>query len=554
MRVNGAAAAAWRMPMIFDWTNPYRTIRTPLFARNIVSTSHPLAAQAGIRMLLAGGNAVDAALAAAAMLTVVEPVNNGLGSDAFAILWDGKQLHGLNASGPSPAAWTPEYFRRRHGEEGNGFVKIPERGWDTVTVPGAVAAWGALHGRFGSLPLGDILAPALEAAERGSAVPPVVAAKWAAAAPLLKGYPGWAQTFLPNGRAPAVGEKFVFPGAARLLRALAQNGVREFYEGRVAGSIAAWAKETGGSLALEDLRAFRPEWVQPLSLEYHGYELHEIPPNSQGISALIALGLLRHFDLPSLGPDSPQSQHLQIEAMKLAFADIWRHLGDPRSMRVTAEQMLDPAYLAGRARLIDPRKASFHGPGAFPSGGTVYLAAADEKGLMVSYIQSNYMDFGSGVVVPEYGISLQNRGSAFSADPASANAPGPGKRPCHTIIPAFLTEKGRPRMSFGVMGADVQPQGHVQTVVRMIDYRQQPQAACDAPRFKVNRDFSVNLESRADPALKAALEGMGHTIRLDDVYHGESGAGQFIWRLSENPEQGYVAASDTRRDGCACGF
>jgi gamma-glutamyltranspeptidase/glutathione hydrolase len=540
--------------MTFDWTNPYRTIRTPLFARNVVSTSHPLAAQAGVRMLLAGGSAVDAALAAAAMLTVVEPVNNGLGSDAFAILWDGKQLHGLNSSGPSPAAWNLEYFRRRHGEEGNGFVKIPERGWDTVTVPGAVAAWGALHERFGVLPFGDILAPAVEAAERGIAVPPVVAAKWASAAPVLAGYPGWAQTFLPGGRAPRIGEKFLFPGAANLLRTVAKGGVREFYEGRVAESIVAWAEETGGSLALEDLRGFHPEWVQPLSMEYHGYELWEIPPNGQGIAALIALGLLKHFDLPSLGPDSPESQHLQIEAMKLAFADIRRYVGDPGSMGVTAEQMLDPLYLAERAKLIDPRKAAFHGPGLFPSGGTVYLAAADENGMMVSYIQSNYMDFGSGVVVPEYGISLQNRGTGFSADPASVNVVGPAKRPYHTIIPAFLTQGGRPRMCFGVMGADVQPQGHIQTAVRMIDYRQQPQAACDAPRFKVNRDFSVNLESRADPALKPALEAMGHTIRVDGIYHGESGAGQFIWRLSEDPEQGYVAASDTRRDGCACGF
>jgi gamma-glutamyltranspeptidase/glutathione hydrolase len=540
--------------MPFDWTNPYRTLRTPLFARNVVSTSHPLAAQAGIRMLLAGGNAVDAALAAAAMLAVAEPVSNGLGSDAFAILWDGKQLHGLNSSGPSPAAWSLEYFRRRHGEERDGLARIPERGWDTVTVPGAVAAWGALHGRFGSLPFGDILAPAMEAAERGIAVPPAVAAQWAAAVPLLRGCPGWARTFMPGGRAPAVGEKFVFPGAACLLRAIAGGGAREFYEGRVAEAIAAWAGETGGSLTLEDLRAFRPEWVRPLAMEYHGYELHEIPPNSQGMAALLALGILKHFDLPSLGPDSPESQHLQIEAMKLAFADIRRHVGDPASMDLAPERLLDPDYLAGRAGLIDPRRASFHGPGAFPSGGTVYLAAADERGMMVSYIQSNYMGFGSGVVVPEYGISLQNRGCGFSADPKSPNALGPGKRPYHTIIPAFLTQNGRPRMSFGVMGADVQPQGHVQTAIRMIDYRQQPQAACDAPRFKVNRDFSVTLEARADPALKSALEAMGHAIRVDDVYHGESGAGQFIWRLSEDPEQGYVAASDSRRDGCACGF
>jgi gamma-glutamyltranspeptidase/glutathione hydrolase len=538
----------------FVWTNPYRTIRTPLFARNVVSTSHPQAATAGVRMLLAGGNAVDAALAAAATLTVVEPVYNGLGSDAFAVLWDGRQLHGLNASGPAPAAWTLDHFRRRHGEDGNGSAKIPVRGWDTVTVPGAPAAWGALHERFGSLPFADILAPAVEAAERGIVVPPVVAAKWAEAVPLLKEYPGWAQTFMPFGHTPEVGEKFVFPGAAKLLRLLAQGGVREFYEGKAAEALIAWSDKTGGSLVADDLRAFRPAWVTPLSVEYRGFELHEIPPNGQGIAALSALGILRHFDLSALKPDSPESRHLQIEALKLAFADVRRHVADPKSMRVTPGELLDPAYLARRAALIDPRRASFYGPGAFPSGGTVYLAAADEKGMMVSFIQSNFMGFGSGVVEPEYGISLQNRGTAFSGDPSSPNVAAPGKRPFHTIIPAFLTEGGKPRMSFGVMGGEVQPQGHVQTLVRMLDYRQQPQAACDAPRFKINVDFSVNIESRDDPELRAALEAMGHTVRIDAVYHGESGAGQFIWRLSDDPDLGYVAASDTRRDGCACGF
>ncbi|MDR2572843.1 MAG: gamma-glutamyltransferase family protein [Desulfovibrio sp.] len=540
--------------MAFDWTNPYRTIRAPVFARNVVATSQPLAAQAGLRMLLDGGNAVDAILAAAAMLTIVEPVSNGLGGDAFAILWDGQRLHGLNSSGTAPAAWNPEFFRRRHGEDDRGFAKIPLRGWDTVTVPGAVAAWEALHERFGVLPLRRILEPAASVAERGVTVTPITATQWESADPGLRDQPGWAQTFMPGGRAPKAGEKFVFPGAGRLLRHLAEKGLREFYDGAVAEAVGAWAKKTGGALTAEDMCGFRPEWVEPISVEYRGYELHEIPPNGQGIAALMALGILRHFDLASLGPDSPQSQHLQIEAMKLAFADIRRYVGDPKTMTVTPRQMLDPDYLALRAKSIDHRRASFPGPGLFPSGGTVYLTAADEKGMMVSFIQSNYMGFGSGVVEPEYGISLQNRGTGFSADPASANVVAPGKRPFHTIIPAFLTQSGKPRMSFGVMGADVQPQGHVQTLIRMVDYRQQPQAACDAPRFKINRDFSVNIESRAHPSLPSALENMGHKIHIDPVYHGESGSGQFIWRLSDDPGHGYVAASDTRRDGCACGF
>ncbi|MDR2744909.1 MAG: gamma-glutamyltransferase family protein [Desulfovibrio sp.] len=540
--------------MPFDWTNPYRTIRTPVFARNVVATSHPLAAQAGLRMLLDGGNAVDAILAAAAALTVVEPVSNGLGGDAFAILWDGNRLCGLNSSGVAPAAWNLEFFRKRHGEDDKGLAKIPVRGWDTVTVPGCVAAWEALHERFGSLPLARILEPAASIAERGVTVAPAVAGKWAEAAPVLRDYPGWARIFMPGGRAPRTGEKFVFPAAAKLLRLLAEKGLREFYEGSAAEAVGAWAKKTDGALTAEDMRGFRPEWVTPVSVEYHGYELHEIPPNGQGIAALIALGILKHFDLPALGPDSPESQHLQIEAMKLAFADARRYVGEPKTMTVTPQQMLNPDYLARRAKIIDPRKASFPEAGIFPSGGTVYLTAADEKGMMISFIQSNYMGFGSGVVEPEYGISLQNRGTAFSADPASANVVAPGKRPFHTIIPAFLTQNGKPRMSFGVMGADVQPQGHIQTLIRMLDYRQQPQAACDAPRFKVNRDFSVNIEARADPALGPGLEAMGHKIHIDPVYHGESGAGQFIWRLSDDPEHGYVAASDTRRDGCACVF
>jgi gamma-glutamyltranspeptidase/glutathione hydrolase len=539
--------------MPFDWTNPYSTIRTPVFARNVVATSHPLAAQAGLRMLLDGGNAVDAILAAAAALTVVEPVSNGLGGDAFAILWDGSRLHGLNSSGIAPAAWSPEFFRQRHGVDDKGLAKIPVRGWDTVTVPGCVAAWEALHERFGSLPLARILEPAASVAERGVTVAPVVADKWAQAVPALRDCPGWARTFLPGGRAPRIGEKFVFPAAAKLLRLLAEKGLREFYDGAVAQALGAWAQKTGGALTAEDMRGFRPEWVTPVSMEYHGYELHEIPPNGQGIAALIALGILKHFDLPALGPDSPESQHLQIEAMKLAFADIRRYVGEPKTMTVTPRQMLNPDYLARRAKSIDPRRASFPGAGMLPAGGTVYLTAADEKGLMVSFIQSNYMGFGSGIVEPEYGISLQNRGAAFSADPASVNVVAPGKRPFHTIIPAFLTQNGKPRMSFGVMGADVQPQGHIQTLIRMLDYRQQPQTACDAPRFKVNRDFSVNIESRAEPSLGPALEAMGHKIHVDPVYHGESGSGQFIWRLSDDPDHGYVAASDTRRDGCACG-
>lgn len=540
--------------MAFNWENPYLTARTPVFARNVVSTSHPLAAQAGNRVLLEGGNAVDAAIATAATLTIVEPVSNGLGSDAFALVWADGQLHGLNASGPAPAAWDLNYFRQRYGDNASGHANRPERGWDSVTIPGAIAGWDALHRRFGKLPFSRLMQSALEIAERGVTVAPMVAKKWRAAVPILAEQPGFADAFMPNGRAPQVGEAFRFSAAAKTLGILADQGARAFYEGELAEKIVKWAQNTGGNLTLEDLRRYQPEWVTPVSQSYRGYEVHEIPPNGQGIAALIALGILENFDLASLPLDSVDSQHLQIEAMKLAFADVYRYVADPTSMEVTPEQMLDPTYLKQRAAQIDISRASLPVAGIPRSGGTVYLTTADESGMMVSFIQSNYMGFGSGVVVPEYGISLQNRGAGFSSDPKSANVLAPGKRPFHTIIPAFLTQNGQPQMSFGVMGGDMQPQGHVQTVVRMLDYQQQPQAACDAPRWKVNRDFTLDLENRFDTDVTQQLKDRGHQLKSIYDPYMDFGAGQFIWRLSESPDHGYVAASDSRRDGQALGF
>ena len=542
----------------FNWQNPYPTLRMPVFARNIVSTSQPLAAQAGLRMLWKGGNAVDSAIAAAAAITVVEPVSNGLGSDAFALVWDGKKLHGLNASGVAPAAWNVDYFKRKYGEN-NGVASQPVRGWDTVTVPGAIAGWEALHKKFGSLPFADLMEPAIEIAERGHAVASVVARKWAAAVPELKNQPGFADAFMPHGRAPEVSELIRMPGHAKTLRLLAEKGPRAYYEGEIAERIAAFAREYGGAMTFDDLRNYQPEWVEPIGKDYRGYTVHEIPPNGQGIAALIALGILEQFDVASLKLDGIESQHLQIEAMKLAFADVYRYVADPRSMEVTPEQMLDDAYLKSRAKLIDPKRATQFDFGMPKTGGTIYMSAADERGMMVSFIQSNYMGFGSGCVVPGMGISLQNRGCGFSMDPKSPNVVEGGKRPFHTIIPAFLTQQvdGQQEavMSFGVMGGDMQPQGHLQTVVRMLDYGQQPQAACDAPRWKVNRDFSIDIEHTLDPRTARELEGLGHTIKSIDDPYMDFGSGQFIWKLDRNePDRGYVAASDSRRDGLAAGF
>ena len=541
--------------MKFDYGNPYTTTRIPVFARNVVSTSHPLAAQAGLRILQQGGNAVDAAVATAAVMTLVEPVSNGLGSDSFCILWDGKKLHGLNASGCAPQAWTPDYFKRKYG---NDAWTPPQRGMDSVTVPGAVASWVALSERFGKLPFADLMAPAIETAERGYLVPPVVQQKWEAATSLLQSQPGFAQGFLPWGRAPEVGELFRFAAAARAFKSIAASKGESFYRGEIAAAIEKFSTANGGSLKASDLANWKPEWVEPISRDYRGYTLHEIPPNGQGIAALIALGILEKFDIASMPVDSVASQHLQIEAMKLAFADVYHHVAESSSMKVTHLQMLDDDYLASRAKLIDLKKAQNFGVGNPVKGGTIYLTAADESGMMVSFIQSNYMGFGSGCVEPEFGVSLQNRGHGFSLDPASANVVAPGKRPFHTIIPAFLTKGGQPVMSFGVMGGNMQPQGHMQTLVRMLDYKQNPQAACDAPRWRFNAGLEINVEAAMGARTVEGLSALGHRMEVISDSYQDFGAGQFIWRVGEEngspAVEGYVAASDARRDGLAAGF
>jgi gamma-glutamyltranspeptidase / glutathione hydrolase len=533
----------------FNWEAKYPTYRSPVFARNIVSTSQPLAAQAGLRILMQGGNAVDAAIAAAAALTIVEPVSNGLGSDAFAIIWDGKKLHGLNASGTSPASWDQAYFKRKH----NG--AIPQRGWDSVSIPGAVAGWAAMHAKLGKLPFEQLLAPAIEIAERGYGVAPVTQKKWAAQTDILRNQPGFAEAFLPKGRAPKIGEHFILKGAAETLKRIAKTKGQDYYHGETAREIAKHSALNGGSMTEADLAGYKAEWVDTISKDYRGYTLHEIPPNGQGIAALMALGILENFDLASLGADSAESRHLQIEAMKAAFADVYKYVADSRAMqKVTAAHLLDPAYLAQRAKLISRTKATDFQHGMPAPGGTIYLTAADENGMMVSFIQSNYMGFGSGVVVPSVGVSLQNRGFGFSMDPNHPNIVAPGKRPFQTIIPAFLMKDGEAQMSFGVMGGNMQPQGHIQTLIRMIDYKQQPQAACDAPRWKVNLGLEVDVETTMEPAVVAQLKVLGHDLKpLIDPYM-DFGSGQFIWKLSNNREEGFVAASDTRREGCAVGF
>jgi len=521
---------------------PYPSRRQPVLARNIVSTSQPLATQAGIRMLERGGNAVDAALATAMTLTIVEPCSNGLGSDLFALVWNGRDLSGLNASGRAPAGWHPGRFK--------GLQAMPRAGWDTVTIPGAVSGWVALSERFGKLPFADLFEPAIDYAARGYAVSPIVAEKWTNAVPILGHVAGFADHFMPRGRALRPGELFSSAAAARTLEKIASTKGEAFYRGELAHAMAAHAKANSGAHTLEDFAAHRADWVTPLSLPYRGYTVHEIPPNGQGIAALMALGMLEHFDYASQPVDSIDVQHLEIEAMKLAFADAYAHVSDPATMRVKSEALLDPSYLKQRAKLIDPARAQDFAHGNPPGSGTVYMTAADESGMMVSLIQSNYMGFGSGVVVPGTGISLQNRGTGFSLQPGHPNEVGGGKRPYHTIIQGFVLKNGAPYCSFGVMGGPIQPPAHVQTLVRLLAYDQNPQALLDAPRWKVNAGLSVDLEASAAPALREGLKRRGHSFASIPDSYMDFGAGQFIVRT----DAGYAAGSDPRRDGQAAGF
>lgn len=532
--------------MNFDWQAAYPHPRTPVFARNVVATSQPLAAQAGLHVLRQGGNAIDATIAAAAALTIVEPVSNGLGSDAFAIIWDGKKLHGLNASGRSPAAWGPDYFQQKH----NG--SMPARGVDSISVPGAIAAWGDMQARFGKLSLGDSLQPAIELAEGGYAVSPAVHKKWSSQVDILKDQPGFSEVFMPFGRAPAIGERMQMPGAVTTLKILANEGASAFYNGDIAEKLSAYLQQHGSGLRVADLQNHSNDWCGTIEKDYRGYQVHEIPPNGQGIAALMALGMLNHFDLDQYAADDIEVRHLQIEAMKAAFADVYQYVGDQDYMdKVTAADLLDDAYLEQRARSINIDKATHFSAGKPPQGGTIYLTAADASGMMVSYIQSNFMGFGSGVVMPELGISLQNRGSGFCMEEGHPNQVAPNKRPFHTIIPAFLMQNGQPQMSFGVMGGSMQPQGHMQTLSRMIDHQQNPQAACDAARWRVHQGLTIDLEQQMEPAIVDALKARGHEIEVVSDSYMDFGSGQFICRLGDTIEQGYVAASDSRRDGHA---
>jgi len=530
---------------------PRRLARKPLFApRAAVATSQPLAASAGLAVLRKGGSAVDAALATAITLTVVQPTSNDIGGDLFALVWDGSALHGLNGSGRSPAALTLDALA--------GHPAMPARGWLPVTVPGTPAAWRDLHARFGALPFADLFLDAIHYAEHGFPVSPTTALAWRRAAetlhPTLTGpeFAEWARVFAPGGRAPRAGERHRNPDKARSLRLIAESGAGAFYHGELAASIGSYAARTGGLLTAEDLAKHASSWVDPISARYRDHEVWELPPNGQGLAALLALQVLDGFDFD----DAPLELrlHRQIEAMKLGFADARAFVADPDFAPAPLAALLSPEYAAKRRSLITD-VAGDPVPGDPLRGGTVYLAAADQYGMMISLIQSNFNGFGSHVVVPGTGFTLQDRGVGFVLEPGHPNVVGPGRRPFHTIIPGFLTRDGAPVGPFGVMGGHMQPQGHVQIVASTVDRGLDPQAALDEPRWRWHAGPAVtvepeHLETAEGRAAIDRLRARGHEVTVVDGAEA-FGYGQAIWR---HPDGGYVAGTEPRADGVALGY
>ena len=521
---------------------PYPSQRQVVYAkRGMVATSQPLAAQAGLEVLQKGGNAIDAAVAAAACLTVVEPTSNGVGGDAFALVWHQGKLYGLNASGPSPALLTLDAVKKEGGD------RMPQYGWAPVNVPGAPKAWAELSKRFGALSLADALEPAVRYAEEGYPINVTSGLCWEVAWDRIKDaikgekHRAWFDMFAPNGRIPRIGEMWGNRDLAKSLAMIGETNADAFYKGAIAEKIDAFSRATGGYLRGEDLADYEAEWVDPISVRYHGYDVWEIPPNGHGLVALMALNILDGFEFGE--KEDALTYHRQIEAMKLAFVDGMKYIADPRHMQVSVQDLLSPAYAATRRASIGDM-ARLPEPGDPNCGGTVYLATADNEGNMVSFIQSNYNDLGAGIVVPGTGIALHNRGQNFYLDPTSPNCVGPRKKPYHTIIPGFLTKDGAPVGPFGVMGAFMQPQGHVQVVMNTIDFHLNPQAALDATRWQWLSGNNIEVEPDCDPRIVEELKRRGHNVSIQPSVT-PFGRGQIIWR-----ENGVlVGGTEKRTDG-----
>ena len=536
------------MNATFDPTyQRYPSMRYPIYARNgMVNCSSPQAAAAGLEVLQKGGNAMDAAAAAAAALTVVEPTANGIGGDAFALVWSEKEqkLFGLNSSGPAPMGISVEQVKA-DGNDKDG--KMPVYGWTPVTVPGAPKAWAELSSRFGKLTLAEALAPAVRYAREGYPCAGNLGSMWQRAFSRFKEvcvgpeYEAWYKTFAPNDRPYSAGDMITLPDHANTLEAIGATNADAFYKGELAQKIDAESKKFGGYLRYEDLAAYEAQWVEPLSVDYRGYQVCEIPPNGQGIVTLMALNILKEFSFAE--KDCCDTYHKQLEAIKMAFADAFHYVTEPSHMELDYRRLVDPAYGAERAGEITGKAQTFTHK-LPPKSGTVYLCCADGEGNMVSFIQSNYMGFGSGIVVDGTGIGLQNRGSDFSLDEAAANVLKPGKKSYHTIIPGFLMKDGKPVGPFGVMGGYMQPQGHVQVVMNYVDFHLDPQQALDAPRWQWMRDHSVTVEHRFDMEIARQLSNMGHNIR-PDLSNASFGRGQMIVRLDNGV---LVGGTESRTD------
>jgi len=532
---------------MFDFMNtdyPYSSKRNVVYAKNgMVATSMPLASEAGLEILKKGGNAIDAAIATSACLTVVEPTSNGIGGDAFALVWMNQQLYGLNSSGFSPEKMTLQSLKDRN------LTEIPRFGFVPVMVPGIPAAWAELSRRFGKLSLLDCLMPAIRYAREGYPLSPTLAHHWRNAFNVYQKYctseeySSWFNTFAPKGRAPLEGEVWKSEEHAKTLELIGLTNASAFYHGTLADQIDAYSIKYNGFLRKKDLEDFKPEWVQPIECSYKGFNVWEIPPNGQGIVALEALKIIEHLDVSSM--TEIERVHVQIEAMKLAFKDAQTHVSDSKNMKIDFNELLSETYCKKLSQQIsdtalDPKDTTPFG------SGTVYLATADSEGNMVSYIQSNYMGFGSGLVVPGTGIALQNRGHNFNLDETHPNCLGPRKRSYHTIIPGFLTKGNRPIGPFGVMGGFMQPQGHMQVIMNTIDFHMNPQSALDAPRWQWLEANKVALENGWNQDIIEGLKQKGHEVLvLNDL--SSFGRGEIIWKDQETNV--YMGGTEKRCDG-----
>ena len=516
--------------------------------RGIVATSHYLASQAGAQILAKGGTAMEAAIAANAVLGVTEPMNNGIGGDLFLIYWDAKsgKLYGLNSSGWAPRGLSVEFLAKQ------GITSMPGDGIHTVTVPGAVEGWSQAHQRFGHLPWKELFPPAIYYAEHGYAVPEIIHDYWVEDESKLQKTSEARKVFLQDGKAPAIGSRFSNPDLSKALRLIAEQGRDAFYKGEIAQAIVRTSASFSGTMQLDDLADFSAEWVEPISIDYRGWKVYELPPNGQGMAALEILNIMSTFQPDAGGPQGTVELHKKIEAMKLAYADLYRYNADPRFAKVPVQGLLSKAYAAQRAELINPNQANCNpGPGNPATSDTVYLAAVDKEGNIASLIQSNYSGFGSGIVVNGMGFALQNRGGLFVLDPSHPNVLQPRKRPFHTIIPAFM-EQGDVHIGFGIMGGPNQPVAHAQFVSNLVDYGMNIQAAVEAPRFTVadNRvSCDIRIESRIRPEVLQALRDKGHNLIVHGPYATAMGRGQAVMHNSKSGLNS--GASDPRADGAA---